>query len=381
MEKNFGSDDVYAFLKTLVELGGVYFIDNQHCLSHTEDRTPVGVTVGADPKKKRMIALFKEGERPPENSVYLNPFVELIGDHPELDKFNTIIGILPGCLTLKTMMDITELILSDKKDTGFKTSSIISPFVGKVDQKFLAELQKIRPVDAGCIAYDSKKYIAQLQCMLVTDEWVEKNKSKFRKSSIKTIREMAETIYGTPTPHKTVYTGTLPPCKRFDAVIHVLVEYLSMVQKVVEPITGIELHVDELKEHVERLPAYHKAMQWLATTTSAPQKTSALDKTVASKHAVPWSSTSGALSNAAPIAPPSTTVINPTFGGSGVVSNPNFGGTRFGSAIAAPVVPIAPVSSLDNAAPVIPSITQSDFAAGSPVFGGGFGRPIGGFFI
>ena len=380
MEQNFSSDDVYSFLKTLVELGGVYFIDNQHCLSHTEDRTPVGVTVGADPKKKRMIALFKEGERPPENSVYLNPFVELIGDHPELDKFNTIIGILPGCLTLKTMMDITELILSEKKDTEFKTASIIAPFVGKVDQKFLAELQKIRPVDAGCIAYDPKKYIAQLQCMLVTDEWLEKNKSKFRKSSIKTIREMVETIYGTPTPHKTVYTGTLPPCKRFDAVIHVLVEYLDNVQKVVEPITGIELHAAELKEHVNRLPAYHKAMQWLATTTSSPQKTQpVLDKTVASKHAVPWTASSSVLSNAAAVVPPSSTVVNPNyrgFGGGGTVANPTFGNR---GSFGVPVTPVVATGSIDNAAPVIPTITPTDFAT-PPMFGG-FGRPMGGMFI
>ena len=358
MENNFGPDQVYEFMKTLVELGGVYFVDNKHCLCHTEDRSPVGVEIGEGSNKKRMIALFKEGERPPQNSVYLNPFVELIGDHPELDKFNTIIGILPGCLVLRTMMDITELILSKKDDAKYKTAAIFSKFVGKVDEKFLGELQKIRPVDAGCIAYDGKKYIAQLQSMLVTDKWAEEHKGKLRKSSLKTIREMAETIYGTETPHKNVYTGTLPPCKRFDAVIHVLVETLSMIAPVVEPITKIELHVDELKKHVEQLPAYHKAMQWLATSTASPQKTTPVLDKVASKHVVPWNSGTSALGNVRPVVPSAPGVVkNPNYQGGGVVKNPSFGGGFSPMRHAV----VAPTTNLSKAVPVLPRAPQINF--------------------
>ena len=383
MEKQFSSDNVYEFMKTLVEIGGVYFVDNQHCLCHTEDRSPVGVKIGEGANSRKMICLFKEGERPPENAVYLNPFVELIGSHPELDKFNTIIGVLPGCLTLKTMIDITELILSKKEDTKFKKAASISKFVGKVDEKFLNELQKIRPVDAGCIAYDSKKYVAQLQCYMLTDEWVEDNKSKFRKSSVKTIQEMAAAIYGTETPHSVVYTGTLPPCKRFDATIHVLAKYLEMAAPMVEPFTGIELHVDEIKEHVEQLPAYHKAMQWLATSTSSPQKsTTVLDKMVASKHAVPWNT--GVASPAAKVSPVVDrkdifahagavgAVKNPTYGGFGMgsVVNPTFGmGGGFGN----PGFGMNNLGSVSSVRPVVPQVSFADLANPNPMGSMNFG--------
>ena len=137
MEVNFGSKDVYDFLKLLIEIGGVHYIDESGCIYRTDDRTPVGVKLGSGKNDKKMIALFRENERPPQNAVYLNPFVELIGKHPELDLFMTITAIVPGCLALHTMIKMAELLRSKKQDAEFKTAVIFSErqsvfFVGPV---------------------------------------------------------------------------------------------------------------------------------------------------------------------------------------------------------------------------------------------------------
>lgn len=370
MEVNFGSQDVYNFLKLLIEIGGVHYVDESHCIYRTDDRTPVGVKLGSGKNDKKMIALFKENERPPQNAVYLNPFVELIGKHPELDLFMTIIAIIPGCMALHTMIKMAELLRSKKKDAEFKTADLLAKYVDKVDDKFINEIQKIRPIDAGAIAYDSTRYTAQLQCLFWTDEWLEKMKSKLRKSTIKTVQEMATDLYGTDTPHSIVHQGTLPPCKRFDAIVHVLVETLSRMQKFTEPLTGMKLHVDELKMHLERLPAYHKAMQWLATTTASSDKVNQTDlaKIVANKDAPPWStnpispkftpvtdSSAGFLSKASVVG----VTKNPTYGGSGVTKNPTFGmGTMSGILGVAPVTPMTP--GLGAVTPVVPTISGID---------------------
>ena len=367
MEQNFSSNEVYDFMKLLVELGGVHYVDGaSHCIYRVDDRTPVGVKLGSGKNDKKQIALFKEGERPPQNAVYLNPFVELIGKHPELDLFMTITAIIPGCLALHTMVKIAELIRSKKKDAEFKTAELLSKYVDKVDDKFINELQKIRPLDAGAIAYDGEKYTAQLQCLFWTDEWNERVKSKLRKSSIATIRAMAADIYGTDTPHSIMHTGTTPSCKRFDAIVHVLVDTLDRMQKFVTPLTGLELHVDELKMHLERLPAYHKAMQWLATTTASSDKAaqSSISKLVAGSEAPPWNTSSNPASKFSPVASSDSNFLknvsvagvtkNPTYGG-GVTKNPTFGMGGMGGIFGAtPIVPRTP--GLGSVSPVVPSI-------------------------
>lgn len=369
MEQHFTAADVYDFMKLLIETGGVHYVDSSHCIYRTDDRTPLGVNIGTGKNGNKQIALFVEGVKPPQNAVYLNPFVELIGRHPELDHFLTIISITPGCLVMHTMIKMAELILSKKDDVGFENAELLSKFADKVDDKFLKELQKIRPMDAGAIAYDSSKYTAQLQSMFWVEDWITKIRDKIRKSSVTLIQDMAETIYGTDTPHQLIHKGTLPPCKRFDAIVHVFVETLANIRKVVEPITGLELHVDELKAHLERLPAYHKAMQWLATSTASSDKPAADANKVSSiKDAtVPWGS--DIVSKASAVSPnndflahasPVGVTKNPNYNG-GSVKNPNFGvfpgGGLFG---VSPVTVSTP--GLGSVSPVVPSLSVSEMS-------------------
>jgi len=378
MEQHFTAADVYEFLKLLIEIGGVHYVDSSHCIYRTSDRTPLGVNVGTGKNGNKQIALFVEGVKPPQNAVYLNPFVELIGRHPELDQFLTIISITPGCLVMHTMIKMAELILSKKDDANFKNAEMLSKFADKIDDKFLHELQKIRPIDAGSIAYDSSKYTAQLQSMFWVEDWITKIRGKIRKSSVTLVQDMAETIYGTDQPHSLIHKGTLPPCKKFDAIIHVFVETLSNIKHAVEPITGLDLHVDELKMHLERLPAYHKAMQWLATSTASSDKVASESaKASIANASAPWST--DIVSKASAVSPnnnflahaePVGVTKNPNYNG-GAVKNPSFGrfpgGGMFG---VTPTVPSAFGLGGASVSPVVPSLSMTEMAGLSSMTGG-----------
>lgn len=393
-EHTFSDNDVYNFIKLLVETGGVHYVDGNHCIFRVEDNTPVGVKIGNGKDSNKQIALFKEGCKPPPNAVYLNPFDELLGQHPERDWFMNIISIIPGCLILHSMKTMTDLINHKTKDTKFRAAEVLSKFVGRVDEKFATELQKIRPLDAGMIYYDKQKHIAQLLCDFWQEDFVEKMKSKIRKSSIVLIQDMTKELLGTDDTNEIMYTATVLACPKFDAVVHVLVDVLSRLSKSIEKLIKIDLHADELAEHLKHLEAYHKALQWLATSSASPVKSvSETDAKIASPTGIPWnvevpgSSSNGGLGNVAPVVASPTAGFLSNVGPVGVTKNPNFnaGVTRnptfgFGGGFA-PVDPGIP--GLGRVAPVIPSVAAPDFSkiAADAYTSMGYGTGFGGGFV
>ena len=404
MESNFSSADVYEFIKLIVEMGDVHYVDTNHCIFRKDDSTPVGVKIGHGKDSNKMICLFKEGCKPTPGSIYLNPFDESLGRHPERDWFFNVTSIVPGCMALYTMKSIVELINSKKKDAKFKTAQIISQFVDKVDDKFERELSKIRPLDVGMIFYDNSKHIAQLLVDFWDNDFEEKILGKIRKNSFNTMKEMLSVIYASENPYEYMHKGSLVACPKIDAMTHVLAEVLTKMTPVVEKLTDLKLHADELTAHVNQLPAYHKAMQWLATSsTTSATSTSETDAKLGNPTGVPWNveapgnsnplgnvvapgSTAGSgekpfLSNVGPVG----VTKNPSFGG-GAVRNPNFGvggvsASIFGGGgMGVPVTPVTP--GLGRVAPVVPTMTPVDMSGMAAAaynnlsFGSGFG---GGF--
>lgn len=381
-EHNFSTNDCYEFIKLLVEMGGVHYIDANHCIFRSGDGTPVGVDLENGKDSRRLISLYKEGCKPTPGSIYLNPFVELLGKHPEYDWFINTLEVIPGCIVLFTIKSMISLITSKKKDAKFKSAQIIAKFVDKVDDKFEREVQKIRPLDAGFIFYDHQKKTAQLLCDLLDEDFIEKVHSKevksslstLRKSTITTIQEMLKEVYGTATPWEMMYTATLIACPRFDAEVHVLIDCLNRIHSVVENITEFKLHTKELNEHIEHLAAYHKAMQWLATSSASPVKSaSETDAKIANPANIPWNveapGGTNPLGNAAPVAlttknnflgnvSPVGVTKNPTY--NPMACNPMFGGMGYPGGSMMPVTPMTP--GLGRVAPVVPTVGASDLS-------------------
>ena len=277
MEQQFDASTIRDFLKTLIELGDVHYIDNEGNILYSVDDSPVGVATKANGKEvNKGICLFKEGMQPNPEVRILNPFVQELGRRDEQDWFFNVLMALPGCLVTKTLQKLLELATSGD-DADFKQSAILSPFIERIDKKFVQEIEKarIRPLELASIYYDKKEHIAQLQSDLFEEDWATEMKNKLRKSSIKLLRDIVGAMLKTDQPHEIYYSATIIGCPKFDAIVHCLLETIKRIQPMVEALLPIKLKVEELEVHVQNLAAYQKAMRWLApSTTTSSQPTS-----------------------------------------------------------------------------------------------------------
>ena len=378
MEKQFSPNDIREFIKTLVTLGDIHYVGADGVIMYSVNDTPVGVAVKEGGKDKQMpIALYREGMTIGDYRL-LNPFVEKLGKHDELDWFMNFLMVVPGCLMTKALMTMQELATDEKKDTdNFKAAAALADFIGRIDQKFAKELKKFRPLELGLIYYDKKEHIAQFQSDFFDEEASKNLASSMRKASFELIKEFIAKMLGTDKPHQLYYNASVIGCPKFDAIVHVLVDVLDRIDEYVEPLLGINLHVQELKQHLENLEAYQKAMRFLASSASSARQTEDADKakkeakapkTIAQMVAEnsPWSK---AAVGASPI---KNNFSNAVIDVGGPISGPIQ--TRFGMTIATPT-PVAPIMppmygigatqptfpGLGGGSPMFPEPTRSSF--------------------
>ena len=272
MEKNFNADDVYEFLKMIITIGGVHYIDNQHVIRRTSDDTPKGVRLNSGKDGEKVIALYKENMEMDPSKVLLNPFVDLLGKFPEKDWFFGYMSVLPGTLLKLTIQSMCKHAVDNEKDAGFKAAKTLAKFIDRIDAKFLTELEKIRAVDIAIIAYGQQEQTAQLISALWEEEFETKMKSKLRKSSLLLIRDMVSTLLDVKQPEEIVYKATLIGCPQMDAMSHVFVDTIGRFADSIEHFTGNKVDIAELRRHLDNLEAYHRAMQWLTSSAVSPMK-------------------------------------------------------------------------------------------------------------
>ncbi len=378
MDAVFNPENVYEFIKRIVELGGVHYIDNEHCIRATGDDSLVGIKVNDGANGCKKIALWKPNAPTPSNdTVLLNPFVESLGNYPEKTWFYLMMNVMPGGLLHQAIRGITELCLSKDKDIDHTKIAAVAKFVDRVDEKFLTEIttRKVRAVDLACIFYSREKHTAQLQSSLWDEEFAAKvTKSKLRKSSLALLRDMVESLLGTNKPETIMHRATLLGCPQMDATVHVLIDVVQRIAPVFELVTDICLHSQELTADLEQLAAYQKAMRWISSSTSSASSNSK----PGTVEVVPWKTNSTSTIQAVtPTAPqpvaaiasvPSTptviggssgimvagTVVNPNFKQQNqVVQNPTYGQQQFSAPTAGMIIPAGTVSN-PNAIPNIP---------------------------
>lgn len=282
MEKSINNDTVYEFLKLLVELGEIYYIDKDQVIFSSATEAPVGVKVGKDNAKP--VALFKSGASVNNNVVFLNPLVENLAKNPEREWFFNHLCMLPGSILKYTLTSIVEAATSKKKDVDYAAMDVITKFMDKIDSKMIAEIDRIKSIEWGYIFYDNKDHVAQLQSDIFNEELEKKLKGKVRKSSWEVFRGFMQMIFGTDDIEGNfTYTATMVGLPKADAIFHVLISAISKMSSTVKKATGIDLHPTLLKNHLQNLEPYHKLWSWFTTGTA--QKSA--DK-AESTSSVPW---------------------------------------------------------------------------------------------
>ena len=274
-EVSFNADSVYDFLKATIEIGDVFYIDNENRVIDKVNDEFVGVrTHGGKNAINKAIALYKQNQKTNPDVVTLNPFTEVVGYYPEKDWYFGFLQVLPGCLMRQAIKAIAGYALDKESDASFKSADIMSGFIERIDKTFLKELENtnLRGSEIGFIFYKREKHIAQLQSSVFADDFETKVKGKLRISTIRLIRDIIQYLLETDKPTQIYYEATLIGCPKLDAIFHVLLDVLKRIGSKFEALTGTSLNVAELEEHSNHLEAYHKAMQWYASSPSSPVK-------------------------------------------------------------------------------------------------------------
>lgn len=288
------SEDAHKFIKMLVELGGVHYVDGEQIIHSTSTDAPVGVKVGIPPKR-RPVAIFKEGMSVGDY-VILNPFTDVCANSPERAWFVNKMCAFPGALIKRIIIGMIEIGTSKTKDAGYKANKFVSKWIGDMDQKMLEEVKRIDSIDWAVIFYDRGKMVAQLQSNIGYDDLKDQFKTKIRKSSWPIFVDMVKTLLklDDKKAESLVYKRTIVSIPKVDAILHLLADVLERLETPTKEFTDIEIPVKEIKEHLENLEVYCEAVKYFASATASPDADKADDKSS------PWSINSPVIPSATP---------------------------------------------------------------------------------
>ena len=294
MNKAVISEDAHKFIKMLVELGGVHYVDGEQIIHSTSTDAPVGVKVGIPPKR-RPVAIFKEGMSVGDY-VILNPFTDVCANSPERAWFVNKMCAFPGALIKRIIIGMIEIGTSKTKDAGYKANKFVSKWIGDMDQKMLEEVKRIDSIDWAVIFYDRGKMVAQLQSNIGYDDLKDQFKTKIRKSSWPIFVDMVKTLLklDDKKAESLVYKRTIVSIPKVDAILHLLADVLERLETPTKEFTDIEIPVKEIKEHLANLEVYCEAVKYFASATASPDADKADDKSS------PWSISSPVIPSATP---------------------------------------------------------------------------------
>ena len=267
--KTVDKDSLAAFEKLLIEIGDVFQVQEDHTIKNLATMQPVTVVDG---KKTKVVAFFYEGMPGHEDLAILNPFKETIGINRAREWFynnmNSLVALILKSLMKKMLQDAVE-----KKDDNYSQFPLMSRIIDKVDATMLDELEKIRSIDLLSIYYNKKTKTAEAQCCLYDEDYI-KEHSKYRKKTWEVFQILVETFLGTDDiPGTYVYTAKLLGIPETDAKLHVIIGLISAMDPWSRDILGMDLHREELEEHLDALEGYAKLYAWVTQTVekSAPQ--------------------------------------------------------------------------------------------------------------
>lgn len=337
MDKAITSDSASQFIKQLVELGGIHYVDQDHIIRNSSDDTPVGVKTGI-PAKNHPIAVFKQGMSVGDY-VVLNPFTDVLGNSPERAWFVNKMCAFPGSIIRHVVMRMIEVGIAKDKESGYKANKFVSKWIDNIDEKLLEEAQRIPGKEWAVIFYDRTKRIAQLQSNIGYDELKAQFKTKIRKSSWPIFVDMLKTLLqlNTKKPESLIYESELASIPKVDAILHLLISILERLDEPIKQFTDVEIDVASLKENIDQIEMFREATKWFASATATPDA----DKQAAEATA-PWASGSvvGANGEVSVVEPVATSPVEEAatiakLTPVGVTYNPNYGTPGMGGGYAA----------------------------------------------
>ena len=287
MENVINQDSVYQFIKTIIESGDVYYVDEDtHYVMNVKNDKPVAIELN----KKLMPMMVFGSKMLVGDHIILNPIRDTIGTCPERQWFfNYVKLILGGMIQLSMKSIIQKIVEPDKDDQeNYPLVALLAPFTDKVDTKTLNELKQLSPGDILQLFYHKKSKTAQYQTNLWDEEFCNGFGSKIRKKTWEVFREMLCGFLHVDSEDELSenykYTATIIGTQEADAVLHVFVKACGVLSDPIKLLTGKDIHAAELNDHITHLEQYYRLCSWCASTVSKTEGNKKMQT-------APWQST------------------------------------------------------------------------------------------
>lgn len=272
-------NNVYDFLKTVVEINRAYYVDKDKLIRHTAETDdgkaePVCVET---PNGKRVPIMLFHANMPVCDAAVLNPFSETLGESGERKWLTAYLYTLPGTLIQMTLMQIVEMAQS-KETENFtpEQNEILSHFFSSIDDKTAKELVQLRAIHYASILYNRRKRTAQLQ---VLD--IDRNEFKIRKKTWEMIQGYIELMLqmslddNGDTVKQYTYTSNIIGCQEFDSMMHIVVRVCHSMRLYIKEILGFNIPVEQLEADLDAMEQYQKLCGWYAANiTRLPEPAS-----------------------------------------------------------------------------------------------------------
>lgn len=255
------------FAKLLIELGGMYELQENNTITETDTGTLCAVKVGTKPLP---IMLMYEGMPAGEYAI-LNPFKENHGVSREREWLFNVFSATLGFLTKKLMCTITKDCV-EKRDDNYAQMPLMRLIRDKADETMIDELEKLPAGAFLSVFYNKKEKFAVAQTELFSEE-LHAAFPKFRKKTWEVIGILFEEFFGKrDLSDDFKFVSKIINIPETDAKLHAVIHLVKALGPLTRDIRGVDLHENELLYHLDFLEGYARLYSWAAIAAERSDK-------------------------------------------------------------------------------------------------------------
>lgn len=267
------NDDVQAFIKQLVTLGGIDHLDDDWVILNDQNE-PQCIQDG---DKRKPIQILHSGMIKVDDNYIFNPLKTIEGNNPALTWFYSSRITIVACIVKQIILKLAELCVS-KETENYDILPLVTGVSEFCDKQTLTELEKINGLDYLRLYYNRKTRTAEAQTMIFSDD--AETQYKLRKKTWTVVRTLMRNLFKLQDNETTLsaykYHATVLNLPEIDAKLHVLGQILEVIEEPAKLI-GQDLHSKEFNQHLDNLEAYARIYAFFTAKTVQ-------DKTVVTNH-------------------------------------------------------------------------------------------------
>lgn len=253
-------------IQLLVELGGIYKVDNEYNIRSTKDNELIEVQ-GGKKKENYPITIFHPGMVSDNKRYILNPFTESLTSLTELQWFWDSRSGMISNITNRMVTSIPGLCCYGKEDDhSVSLDDLLSQFSDVVDRKTEDMMLQLNPESVLKMVYHRVSKTAYLKTDIYDEDFRSQFK-KFRKKDWQFLEKFMEVV-GLNDLEPFKYKGQRIGLIECEARLNVLTMFCQTVNPAAYLILDVDLKPADLERITDQLKEYHKACIWFHSASA-----------------------------------------------------------------------------------------------------------------